>query len=115
MSIYTRQQYMQDSTLPDLSPESKAKAMLAHRRYFGQFVTAETISRVVKAIGKERLMASTDPHMNDIPLHLWYRLVPALPGSGRFNEAGDYYTLAAGVCLAKEAARQWLEQPEETA
>jgi hypothetical protein len=84
--------------------------MVAHRRYFGQFVTQRTINRVVQSIGADRIKASTNEHMNDIPLHLWDRLVPGLPGSSRFKEAGDWYTLANGVCLAKEAARQWLEQ-----
>jgi hypothetical protein len=113
MTLYTRAQYMQDGTQPDLSPESKAKAMLVHRRYYGQFVTAETISRVLDVVGEARLRASTDPHMNDIPLHLWeWATAWGLPGSDRFKEAGDYYTLSGGVCLAKEAARQWLEQQE---
>jgi hypothetical protein len=101
--IYTRQQYMADSY---------KEGMVAHRRYFGQFVTQRTIHRVVDAIGADRIKASTDEHMNDIPLYLWDRLVTMLPGSARFKEAGDYYTLANGVCLAKEAARQWLEQQQ---
>jgi hypothetical protein len=104
--IYTRQQYMADSY---------KEGMVAHRRYFGQFVTPRTIRRVVQAIGADRIMASTDEHMNDIPLHLWDRLVPGLPGSHRLKEAGDFYSLAGGVCLAKEAARQWLEQKKEQA
>lgn len=40
--IYTRQQYMEDS---------RKDGIAAHRRYFGQFVTPETIRRVVQAIG----------------------------------------------------------------
>lgn len=99
-TVYTRQQYLD---------ESYEKGPEAHRRYFGQFVTPGTISRVVSAIGANRIRASTDPHMNDIPLKLWDALVPQLPGSSGFAKAGDYYTLANGVCLAKEAARQWLE------
>lgn len=98
--IYTRQQYMQDSR-----EDGKA----AHRKYFGQFVTQATISRVVSIIGRDRLLASTDPHMNDIPLELWDKLTPQLPGSSGFIKAGDYYTVGNGVCLAKEAARQYVE------
>lgn len=101
--IYTRQQYLQDSQLTGTS---------AHRKYFGQFVNAGTIARVVNAIGKDKILTSTHPHMNDIPLAIWDRLVPQLPGSAGFAKAGDYYTLANGVCLAKEAARQWKEQQE---
>lgn len=101
---YTRQQYMTDYCG---KTEEEQKAI--YRRYFGQFVNSGTISTVLYGIGKERLLASTDEHMNDIPLAMWDRLVPNLSGSSGFKKAGDYYTLANGVCLLKEAARQWLE------
>jgi hypothetical protein len=106
--IYTRAQYMADSQ--QRGPEATA----AHRRYFGQFVTPGTIARVLSGIGRERLMAATDKHLNDIPLSLWDRLTPQLPGSAGFAKAGDYYTRANGVCLAKEAARQWIDSQEPT-
>jgi hypothetical protein len=99
--IYTRSQYMSDA---------RTDRMGAHRRFYGQFVTPSTIARVVNLIGKNRLLASTDEHMNDIPLDLWDRLVSGLPGSAGFVKAGDYYTISGGVCLAKEAARQWVEK-----
>lgn len=100
MTIYTRAEYMKDS---------QTEGTAAHRRYFGQFVTPGTKARVLQFIGMDRLLASKDPHLNDIPLPLWDKLTPALPGSGGFSKAGDYYTLANGVCLAKEAARQIIE------
>ena len=99
-TYYTRTEYMNDS---------QTDGFAAHRRYYGQFVNASTKSRVVSVIGKDRLLASTDPHMNDIPLKEWDALVPGLPGSAGFAKAGDYYTLSGGVCLAKEAARQYVE------
>ena len=102
--MYTRSEYMTDS---------RVDGKKAYRKYYGQFVNPSTRARVVNAIGKEALLASTDPHMNDIPLIKWDRLVPALPGSAGFAKAGDYYTLANGVCLAKEAARQYLESLEK--
>lgn len=96
-TIYTRTQYMQDS---------KDDGTAAHRRYYGQFVTNGTKRRVLQVIGLDRILASTDPHFNDIALCLWDKLTPQLPGSLGFAKAGDYYTLGNGVCLAKEAARQ---------
>jgi hypothetical protein len=107
MTIYTRAQYIDDPAHLVGAPASSR--MAAARRYYSQFVTPGTISRVVNAIGADVIRASKDPHFNDIPLALWDRLVPGLPGSGGFSKAGDYYTAAGGVCLAKEAARQWLE------
>lgn len=103
MQIYTRAQYMTDSTTDGAA---------AHRKYFGQFVTPATVARVVSHIGAAALRASTDPHFNDIPLSKWDQLVQRLPGSAGFAKAGDYYTIASGVCLAKEAARQWIESQE---
>lgn len=99
-TYYTRAEYMKDS---------QTDGAAAHRRYFGQFVTTGTKHWVLSAIGLDRLKASTDPHFNDIPLALWDKLTPQLPGSAGFAKAGDYYTLANGVCLAKEAARQIIE------
>lgn len=80
-----------------------------HREYYGQFVNAGTKSVVLHGIGRELLLASKDEHLNDIPLALWDRLVPEAPGSGGFAKAGDFYTIAGGVCLLKEAARQIVE------
>jgi hypothetical protein len=104
--IYTRAEYMKDS---------QTDGPAAYRRYFGQFVTDGTKTRVLQSIGLERLMTSTDPHLNDIPLVLWDRLTPGLPGSAGFAKAGDYYTLSNGVCLAKEAARQIIEAQTQKA
>lgn len=106
--FYTRAEYMKDAQQEGKGPSA------AHRRYFGQFVTPGTIARVLNAIGKPRLLAARDPHLNDIPLAMWDRLTPQLPGSAGFAKAGDYYTHANGVCLAKEAARQWIDSQEPT-
>lgn len=95
MSIFTHSDYMSDKC--------------THRQYYGQFVNADTISLVARAFGNDRLLASKDEHFNDIPLALWDALVPHAPGSAKFKEAGDFYTLAGGVCMLKEAARQIVE------
>lgn len=105
---YTRAEYMKDAQQEGKGPSA------AHRRYYGQFVNEGTKWRVLAFISLDRLKASTNPHFNDIPLALWDKLTPQLPGSGGFAKAGDFYTLANGVCLAKEAARQIIEaQPQE--
>ena len=83
-----------------------------HREYFAQFTTPGTIALVKRGIGVKRILASHDPHFNDIPLREWDALVPRAPGSGRFAAAGEQYTLAAGVCLLKEAAQQIKDRGE---
>lgn len=99
----------------------------SHREYFAQFVTNGTLNAVSRSIGKDRIVASTDPHFNDIPLRKW----DALTGYGnrniygtisggfhatlpcnynRIKEAGEWATAATLVCIAKEAARQLKEE-----
>ncbi len=79
---------------------------VSHVEYYGQFVTAGTIAYVMQMIGRDAIINSRDPHFNDIPLANWDRIVARAPGSGKFADAGDYYTKAGGVCMLKEAARQ---------
>jgi hypothetical protein len=108
--VYSRKAYMNDPSHLTGAPAADRRA--AHRRYYGQFVSEATIRRVVQAIGADALRRSTDQHLNDIPLEQWDRLTPHLPLARRFEAAGDYATLAGLVCVAKEAARQWLEQQQ---
>lgn len=108
MSI-TRKDYLAPATLlPDGKLDAAAN-MARHRAYYAQYVNESTIAAVVRAIGAERLRASTDPHLNDIPLGEWDALTSRLPHSRRWDELGDYPTVAGLGCIAKEAARQWLE------
>lgn len=96
-------------TRKDYLSASRDEAHVAHRRYYGQFVDQRTITAVVREIGADKLLASTDPHFNDIPLARWDRLVDFLPLAASLRDAGDYLTLGGGVCIAKEAARQYVE------
>lgn len=100
--MMTRQEYLSFAA-------DREAAQAAHRRYYGQFVNQRTIDYVVRAIGSDALLASTDPHFNDIPLSKWDNLVPRLPLAASLRDAGDYMTLCGGVCIAKEAARQYVE------
>jgi hypothetical protein len=81
-----------------------------HDEYYGQFVTDGFISTVCNIIGKKKILESTDPHLNDIPLTKWDAIVHnrMLPlGTGeKMKEAGDYLTPSGGVCIAKCAARR---------
>ena len=118
---FTRQQYLAQSREP-----------WAHRRYYAQLVNNRTIAQVVAHIGVTRLLASADPHYNDIPLADWDRLCgyeminygyargdmtqtrpPVFPLAASFESLGDYPTQAGLVCVAKEAARQYVERVRE--
>lgn len=83
-----------------------------HRAYYGQFVTPALIDYVVWAIGADVINASTDPHMNDIPLRLWDALSTAENRLAiRFSDVGETQTSSVMVCICKEAARQFTEGP----
>lgn len=115
-----RKEYM--DTLPRFpSPESHAH----HRAYFAQFVTPGCKEAVLNSIGLDRLTASTDPHLNDIPLSEWDRIgggsglahkgdsklhrVPHWVPVVKLREAGEALPLSVTVCIVKEAARQLVE------
>lgn len=114
---YTRKQYYEDlaklrEEYPGhlLSTEHREKARELHQKYYGQLVTEGIKRTVKKEFGMERLLASTDPHLNDIPLKRWDDLY--LPNIPSMKPLGDYLTLAGKVCIAKEAARQLIEEAQ---
>ena len=84
-----------------------------HDEFYSQFVTTDTIRRVVTAIGKDKILASTCEHFNDIPLRLWDALVPRLPGSELVTRAETFYTLGMGVCIAKQAAKIYKDSQKD--
>lgn len=99
MTIITRKDYM------------AGKA--THRQYYGQFVNPAVTSWVRRKIGIDRLLKSTDQHLNDIPLSLWdsYYGAMLLDGTARKVAAanGGGVSLSDAVCVAKEAAHQLIE------
>lgn len=120
--LMTRKQYMEESSKVF---REGGDTMEVHRRYYAQFVNESTVSAVSRHIGLDRLLASTDPHFNDIPLREWDSLCgftvvgsrvmrfgpPAFPYGHYWKEVGDSGpALSDFGCIAKEAARQAVEQ-----
>ena len=83
-----------------------------HEEYFAQFVNDRTIDAVVSFIGEDVLRRSTDENLNDIPLDLWDKLSAFIPLNIRFDEVGEVPSIGTYVCIAKEAARQFLGYPD---
>ena len=83
-----------------------------HREYYGQFVDDEIRNAVGSTIGMGRILASTDKHLNDIPLAEWDRMCHRFlrDTSNRMRDAGDFLSMAGWVCIAKEAARQLTDE-----
>lgn len=76
--VITRADYLANIHLQNEEERSNS-----YRAYIGQFVTPDTISYVVNAIGHKRLMSSTDRHLNDIPLDTFDRIAPRPPLQSR--------------------------------
>lgn len=106
--MLTRQDYMKDSSK-------------LHRQYFAQFVDDTIKKEVLESIGIDRIKASKDEHLNDIPMHLWDRMTGfAFSGSqmirkpysirkelhDKLKETGEGVSCAGLVCIYKECAKQ---------
>jgi len=89
------------------------QSLLAHRRYYSQFVNDAVTGWVVTAIGEDRILKSTNPHFTDIPSHEWGALEPILRVlcKQRLINLGDEWFVEKAICVAKEAARQMREAP----
>ena len=103
----TRSDYLADDC--HKVPSDRNASLAVHRRYYSQLVGRSTINHVVRIIGTDALLASTDRHFNDIPLWLWYAAIKGLPIAINFTLLGDYATEVGLVCVAKEAAQQWVD------
>ena len=90
--MFTRQQYLDNEC--------------THSQYYGQFVNDYTKRMVLSFIGLDAIKRSTDPYFNDIQLHNWDVIAPTFNYTSKLKECGDGFSLATGVCIAKEAARQ---------
>jgi hypothetical protein len=80
-----------------------------HREYYAQFVTDELKSTILNIVGIERLLKSTDAHLNDIPIIMWDSISAPFGTSAKMKSRGDSLTLSGQVCIAKEAAKQIIE------
>ncbi|MCD6056520.1 MAG: hypothetical protein K0Q89_50 [Thermomicrobiales bacterium] len=122
--MITRAQYMERSGEVF---RAGGDTMAVHREYYAQFVNDQTISHVVRSVGAARLLASTDPHLNDIPLQQWDALCgfrrrgseiewfsphSSFPCNWISKELGTWMSPSDLGCIAKEAARQWIERQE---
>ena len=84
---------------------------ISPHEFYGQFVS-EYIKTVVQAnIPLDRLLASEDPHLNDIPLEVWDRLLFPLPVL-KMLDAGmtEVNSMSIRVCVAKTAAHQLIDE-----
>lgn len=100
---------------------------ISHREYYAQFITSKMVEQVKNIIGIDRIKASKDEHLNDIPLKLWdglsgcefriiggeEKLASKPKVSHEFIElckqANEGISPSTLVCVYKEIARQLTE------
>jgi hypothetical protein len=77
----------------------------SHKEYYSQFVNEQIKELIIKNLRGYK--KSKDENLNDIPLREWDMLAGQLSAvETKLSEAGDYLTLAGGVCILKEAYRE---------
>lgn len=104
-----RKEYMDADKLTNGEYDARKGADI-HAAYFSQFVNSHVTETVLRCIGRERLLASRDYHLNDIPLKLWDDLVMTGHIAAKAKEFGDNTSLSTKVCVYKQAARLWLAE-----
>lgn len=94
---------------------SSKSAVDVHHQYYSQFVDSYITTLVLAKIGKDKILASTDYHLNDIPLRLWDTLHWDIKRHcyKAVASTGNQYSLSTTVCIAKTAARIIIAITEE--
>ena len=99
MPIITRKQYM-------------AGSAALHQPYYRQFVSVAILDMVARNIKVERIVASQDPHFNNIPLREW-DMLPIKSyidrdlwrtAEGHTDPTKFWWSLSSNTCIAKAAA-----------
>lgn len=96
MKIFTRREYIANEC--------------SHQEYYPQFVNDRVKYAVKTYIGLDKILASTNEHFNDIPLHLWDNIhAEFLIDRAKFKQANETdvfcWSLSDNVCILKAAAR----------
>lgn len=72
-----------------------------------------TTTDVENWIGRDAILGSTDPHLNDIPLKRWDALHPLVLSYARSCAGGPFgWSLCESVCCLKALAQQVLPPKE---
>lgn len=84
------------------------------RTFYGQFVNRNITTYVVNAIKPFQLLASTDKHLNGIPLRSWDQMSAFIPNIvdielwKKAHRDQNIWSLSDKVCIAKVAAHLWI-------
>jgi hypothetical protein len=87
-----------------------ANSATLHQAYYAEVAADARLT--IRPDLLARVVRSTDPHLNDIPLAVWDNISLAYQSSlsRAFKARGDFWSLAGGCCAAKAQARVQLAQ-----
>jgi len=100
--MFTRKQYMAGEC--------------SHREYYAQFVAPRVLAAVSSVDVRRLIKCSDQENFNTIPLSHWDQLEVAVrSGVDRqlLRAAGETWSPATSVCIAKEAAHQLVDAYKE--
>jgi hypothetical protein len=104
--------------LQDEKEDSRRRYMtdeITHQQHYQWLAERIGLTPAIVAnwIGAERILASTDPHLNDIPLHRWDNYHQTVLGFAKSRAGGRFiWSLSDSVCCLKALARRYqLEHP----
>lgn len=104
-------------TIKNYSRKDYMSGICTHKEYYGQFFSEGLCNAIVNRIGPEKILNSTNPHLNDIPLALWDKLADLVKSytEKHFRAVNSCMSLSDCVCIAKTIAHVWKERQENHA
>ena len=94
---YTREQYMNKE--------------VDHQAYYLDVAAHSGIThRLLPQKMLQEVLASTDPHLNDVPLHKWDRVAAVIQAVEVYNNERRVTSLAGTVCALKAVAREYQQE-----
>lgn len=101
----TYQEYMAaDKCDPETGHYCGWLAAKHHNDFYAQFVSEAHKRAILEFIGRDAIVASRDPHFNDIPLAKWDRL-PRILNAEKVKALGGNLSISTFTCVYKQAAR----------
>ena len=110
-----------DTNITIISRKSYLSGSSSHAEYYGQFDSPEVRRAILNVIPMSHLMASTDPHFNDIKLSHWDairlpKVTRCMLSAANGHETSIIFSHSDAVCLAKMVATriiaELLAQPQ---
>lgn len=104
-----------DTTITIITRKSYLSGSSTHAEYYGQFDSPEVRRAILNVIPMSDLMASTDPHFNDIKLSHWDairlpKVTRCMLSAANGYETSIMFSHSDVTCLAKMVATRMVAE-----